>query len=93
MSDQGKKVEEILAQRGSTHGDAENQFSLSQQLKKTANIGLSSPNQLSAMQMEALEMILMKVSRVCVGNPNEPDHWRDIAGYATLIANHLEKQL
>jgi hypothetical protein len=31
----------------------------------------------------------MKMSRILCGNPNEPDHWRDIAGYATLIENIL----
>lgn len=93
MSSESNHIEDILVQRGSTHGDAEFQFDLSQRLKKTASEGFPRVAHLTLMQKEALEMILMKISRVCVGNPNEPDHWRDIAGYATLIANHLEKQL
>lgn len=87
MSD---KIKEILTQRGSTHGDAESQFNLSQVLKKST---MHPRGAMTPMQREALEMILMKISRICVGNPNEPDHWRDIAGYATLIADHLEEQL
>jgi hypothetical protein len=35
-------------------------------------------------------MILMKLARVIAGNPNEPDHWRDIAGYAELVVRSLE---
>jgi hypothetical protein len=34
--------------------------------------------------MEALEMICTKIARILSGNPNDPDHWKDIAGYAEL---------
>lgn len=44
---------------------------------------------LSSAQAEALEMIQHKIGRILSGNPNEPDHWRDIAGYATLVENIL----
>jgi hypothetical protein len=37
------------------------------------------------MQREALDMILHKIARIVNGNPNETDHWHDIAGYATLV--------
>ena len=42
-------------------------------------------------QMVALDMILHKLSRIGCGNPDETDHWRDIAGYATLVVKELEK--
>jgi hypothetical protein len=38
---------------------------------------------------EALHMIAHKMGRIATGNPNIKDHWADIAGYATLIANLL----
>lgn len=34
--------------------------------------------------------IVCKLMRI-FGSPDNPDHWRDIAGYATLVANDLEK--
>lgn len=41
---------------------------------------------------EALEMIAHKIARICNGDPNYADNWVDIAGYATLVANRLEKE-
>jgi hypothetical protein len=39
---------------------------------------------------ETLDMIAHKIGRIIAGNAAEPDHWRDIAGYAQLVANRLE---
>jgi hypothetical protein len=44
---------------------------------------------MTMVQDEALSMIVMKISRILTGDPNHADHWADIAGYATLIANEL----
>jgi hypothetical protein len=41
-------------------------------------------------QWEALEMIVHKIGRIVNGNPDVVDHWVDIAGYATLIADRLQ---
>lgn len=41
-------------------------------------------------QYEALEMIAHKLGRILNGDPNYADPWRDIAGYAMLVANRLE---
>lgn len=35
-------------------------------------------------------MIAVKIARILVGDCNHPDHWHDIAGYATLVADRLE---
>jgi hypothetical protein len=35
-------------------------------------------------------MIVHKISRIVNGNPDKVDHWVDIAGYATLVADRLE---
>jgi len=43
-------------------------------------------------QREALEMIAHKIARILNGDPNYADNWIDIAGYATLVANRLEKE-
>lgn len=41
-------------------------------------------------QEEALNMICTKIARIVNGDPNHLDSWRDIAGYATLVADRLE---
>ena len=48
----------------------------------------ASPNwtmrRLSYAQMESLDMIANKLSRLLNGNPNHTDTWHAIAGYSTL---------
>lgn len=46
--------------------------------------------QLAFDQREALDMIVHKMGRIINGNPDKADSWRDIAGYATLVADRLE---
>jgi hypothetical protein len=41
-------------------------------------------------QLQALDMIATKLSRIVHGNPNHLDSWIDIAGYATLVADRLQ---
>jgi hypothetical protein len=41
-------------------------------------------------QREAIDMIIHKMGRIINGNPDKVDHWVDIAGYATLVADRLQ---
>ena len=41
-------------------------------------------------QLEAIDMIIHKLGRIVNGNPDKVDHWDDIAGYATLVADRLK---
>lgn len=84
------KIENILEQRGTTHGDFSDNARFSQQLKFIVEM---SPNwdNMSDVQREALHMILHKISRICAGNPDFIDAWRDISGYATLVSDRLQK--
>lgn len=41
-------------------------------------------------QLQALDMIATKISRIVNGDPNYVDSWTDIAGYATLVADRLQ---
>ena len=41
-------------------------------------------------QREAIDMMIHKLGRVINGNPDKVDHWVDIAGYATLVADRLQ---
>ena len=81
----------LLDARGSTHGDFTTNSAISHALKL---IMRGSPNwpKLSATQTEALEMIVHKISRALAGDHDHEDHWRDIAGYATLAADRLPKR-
>ena len=78
----------ILEERAKTHGKFEDVASASQELKRT--LQNRAKRKLNTSQIEALENIAQKMARIVCGNPNEPDHWRDIAGYATLIVNDME---
>ena len=84
---------EILAERSKTHGDFKDHAKTAQQLKFTLR-EQSKDWQInfSYTQQEALEMICHKIARIVAGDPNFADHWRDIAGYATLVADELEEQ-
>jgi len=41
-------------------------------------------------QEEALSLICTKIARIVNGDPNHIDSWRDVAGYAQLVADRLE---
>lgn len=89
------QIEETLKERGDTHGKFDSQFELATALKMvvTDSCVKWNKNQVTVRRdypmSEAMDMILTKVSRIAVGNPMEPDHWKDIAGYATLMVQYL----
>ena len=84
-------VKEMLAGREERYGAFENNARTSQDLKDVMQ-ERSGWDGLQADQREALEMIQHKVARILNGDPNYADNWVDIAGYATLVANRLEKE-
>jgi hypothetical protein len=82
-------LDATLCQRNKTHGDFGSNAWIAQQVKDIMQRG---PNwsALGRDQKEALHMIASKIGRIMSGNHNEPDHWVDIAGYATLVAKSRE---
>lgn len=84
-------IQKILCQRAETHGKFHENSKLSQAIKREIR---NSPKWgvLTASQKEALDMIAHKIGRILSGNPDHVDHWADIAGYATLVQNALEKE-
>lgn len=76
--------EALVSERGKTHGDWDKQARLAQSLKGCIRIAQEPIRKLSKGQQEALEAILVKVSRIVCGDPSTADHWNDIAGYAVL---------
>ena len=81
-------VNEVLAERGKGYGKFEDLAEISQALKAAFRAW---PNwgRLMQDQREALDMIAVKLGRILNGNPNYPDSWVDIAGYAMLVADRL----
>ncbi len=82
-----KTTEEILAERGKTHGKFKDHAAVTQELKNLC--AARQVRILTAVQAEALEMIMHKVGRIVTGNPDVADHWDDIAGYAKLASNEI----
>lgn len=80
--DQNTSPEKLTNERHNTHGDWTQQSRLAYELKNL--LRQHHHVDLTPGQMEALDMIAVKISRILTGNPNEPDHWDDIAGYAFL---------
>ena len=83
----------LLAEREKTHGDYEIHAAITQDLKRIITHHVADlDRRLDDDMAETLDMIAHKIGRIIAGNPAEPDHWRDIAGYAQLVANRLEAQ-
>jgi len=82
-------INETLDQRQKTHGIFTDHAQISQKLKTIISVQYNYGG-LEDDQKEALEMIMHKVARILNGNPDTHDHWHDIAGYATLVANRLK---
>lgn len=81
-------IQKTLKDRKKTHGEFITHALISQSLKEVLrDHGLL---ELAPDQVEALEMICHKIARILNGNPNTHDHWHDIAGYSTLVADRLE---
>jgi hypothetical protein len=85
-------LDALLEERGRTHGDYEIHAAITQDLKRAIHHNVADlDRRLDDDMAETLDMIAHKIGRIIAGNPAEPDHWRDIAGYAQLVANRLER--
>jgi len=82
---------DILAERGFRYGEFSSHAMITQAIKI---VMVASPKweQLSYSQKESLEMIAHKIGRILNGDPGYSDSWHDIAGYARLVADDLDKQ-
>lgn len=83
------EIEELLKERRKTHGD----FAMNAITAKSLFdivISDSRGNEMQSSAWLALNVICQKIARICQ-TPDEVDHWKDIAGYATLVVKDLEK--
>jgi hypothetical protein len=76
-------TDELIATRESQHGSFEDKAAWIQTLKAEVRASPSWKN-MNATRQEALDAIIVKLGRIVYGDPNFPDHWDDIAGYAVL---------
>jgi len=79
-------IEEILVERGTTHGHFPLNASVSQELKAICH---HHGKRLTPSQREALDNVCQKMARILTGNANHVDSWLDISGYTTLIVKEL----
>lgn len=87
---------EVLAERGTRYGQFINQAGIAQGIHSVINFGISISGKsreknFHVDELEALNMIVNKIARIVNGDPHYSDSWRDIAGYATLVADRLDK--
>ncbi len=91
--DAGKYENATLNEREKTHGDFAATARISQALKavlaEEERIQETNWN-FRDIQVESLGMICTKLARIMSGNPNDSDHWKDIAGYANLVSERLK---
>ena len=82
-------IDNLLAERERTHGSFRHVAKLAHGLQEVMH---RAPGHelLSAEKVVALDMIALKIARIIAGDDTHADHWRDIAGYATLIADMCE---
>ena len=87
-------IKDILHERGKRYGSFTGHARISQDIQIVIARGIvnreDKSDRFSDTQLEALTMIAHKIGRIVNGDPDYADSWRDIAGYATLVADELE---
>lgn len=88
-----EEIHRILEERAKVHGHFGRNAEVIQQVKRALrdlNESEFAGLRMSSVQAEALEAIVCKIVRIAGGNPNDPDHWVDIMGYAQLALNSMD---
>ncbi len=84
-----RTVDEIVTTRATTHGRYRDTARISQSLKRVVHMELDDrlargQPDLTDQQLESIDLICTKLARIFSGDNNEPDHWKDISGYAQI---------
>jgi predicted ArsR family transcriptional regulator len=88
---QRTSVDKVLDDRAKDYGKFIEGAEIMQMLKRMVHGYIEKRGTpLAFDQREAIDMMIHKLGRVINGNPDKVDHWTDIAGYATLVAERLE---
>lgn len=84
-------VDQILEERHAEYGTFADVARVATNLRSTIAHELKVRSKtLAPDQSEALFMICSKIARLVNGNADHVDSWRDVAGYAQLVADRLE---
>lgn len=85
---------EVLEERATRYGVFMGQAQIAQSLHLVLEQGMKLTGKtkfsFSPDMLEAVNMIVNKLARIYNGDPYYSDSWRDIAGYATLVADRLD---
>ena len=90
MDESNKNLDEILDER-SEYGDYSLMSNRIAQISTSIRHSIGYP-EMPPSQQHALDMIAVKIGRLVTGRSDKIDTWRDIAGYATLVAQTLEQE-
>lgn len=92
-------VEKTLEERGGKYGPFSGHADVTQRFKNVVVVGFLNNKEYLCLQpedahvvREALDMICHKIGRIVNGDPTYDDSWRDIAGYATLVEKHFNRE-
>lgn len=80
----------LLEVRPTTHGDFADGAKFVQTVMRAAQ---ESPSwgKMTDVQKECFHHVAQKMQRVVCGDPNFPDHWDDIAGYAKIAVREINR--
>jgi hypothetical protein len=84
-------IDGVLDERGSRYGSFEENAFVVQGIKEILHNNLNWDD-MKPIQKEALDMIAHKMARIVSGDPDYIDNWVDIAGYAKLVVDNLERR-
>lgn len=79
----------LLNERELTHGDYPEMALIAQGIKGLLRSGRAWPR-MTPQAREGLEQTAAKMARAVCGDPHFAEHYRDMAGYSTLVADYLE---
>lgn len=83
-----KSVLETLAEREQQHGSFETHAEIETYLRRLLS---QHDEDMTEVQKCGLGMIIHKMSRILNNGHMHADSWHDIAGYATLVEQHMKR--
>ncbi len=89
-----QSINDVLEERGTRYGVFMGQAQIAQSIHIVLEQGMKLSGKtrfdFTPDELEAINMIVNKIGRIYNGDPHYSDSWRDIAGYATLVADRLD---
>jgi hypothetical protein len=85
-------VYQMLAGRESNNGDYATGARITNSIVRSMSSGGKNWFDMPDYMLLAMQMIALKQARIVNGSHTHIDSWRDIAGYAMLVVDELEKQ-